>query len=61
MVPHIANGLKFAEGYPKAFNDIFLFVEKSKICNFADGSTAYLCGKDLSKIKEDLIRTIKTY
>ena len=40
-------------------NDIFFFVEKSEICNFADDNTVYSCGKDLPKIKEDLICTMK--
>ena len=40
-------------------NDIFFFVEKSEICNFADDNTAYSCGKDLAEIKEDLICTMK--
>ena len=35
-------------------NDIFFFVEKSGICNFAGDSTVYSCGKDIPKIKEDL-------
>ena len=29
------------------------------MCNFANNNTVYPCGKDLPKIKEDLIRTIK--
>ena len=40
-------------------NDIFFFAEKSEICNFADDNTVYSCGKDLPKIKEDLICTMK--
>ena len=40
-------------------NDIFFFVEKSEICNFADDNTAYSCGKDLPKIKKGLICTMK--
>ena len=40
-------------------NDIFSFVEKSDICNFAHDNTIYSCGKDLPKIKEDLICTMK--
>ena len=40
-------------------NDIFFFVEKSEICNFADDNTVYSCGKDLAKIKGDLICTMK--
>ena len=37
----------------------FYFVEKSEICNFADGNATYLYEKYLSKIKEDLICTLK--
>ena len=40
-------------------NDIFFFVEKSEICNFADDNTVYSCGKKLPKIKEYLICTMK--
>ena len=40
-------------------NNIFFFVEKSEICNFADDNTTYSCGKSLPKIKEDLIGTAK--
>ena len=40
-------------------NNIFFFVEKSELCNFADDNTVYSCGKDLAKIKEDLICTMK--
>ena len=40
-------------------NDIFFFVEKSGICNFADENAVYSCGKDLAEIKEDLICTMK--
>ena len=48
-------------------NDIFFFVEKSKICNFADDNTVNFaddnivcsCGKDLPKINENLICTMK--
>ena len=48
---------------PLLFNifisDIFLFVEKSEICNSTDDNTVYSFGKDLAKIKEDLICTMK--
>ena len=40
-------------------NDIFFFVEKPEISNFADGNVVYSCGRDLAKIKEDLICTMK--
>ena len=39
--------------------DIFFFAENSEICNFADDNAAYSCGKDLPKIKEDLMCTMK--
>ena len=35
-------------------NDIFMFIEKSEICNFADDNTIHDCGKDLSNILENL-------
>ena len=40
-------------------NDIFMFIEKSEICNFADDSTIYECGKDLSNILENLKHDMK--
>ena len=40
-------------------NNIFFLVEKSEICNFTDDNTVYSRGKGLSKIKEDLIFTMK--
>ena len=36
-------------------NNIFLFVEKSEVCNFADGNTSNSYGKDLLGIEQDLI------
>ena len=39
--------------------DIFFFVEKSEIYSFSDDNTVYPSGKDLPKIKEDLICTMK--
>ena len=36
-------------------NDIFLFVEKSMICNFADDNTLYSCNKNINNVKENLI------
>ena len=35
-------------------NDIFCFIEKSEICNFADGNTLYSCDRNLLRIKENL-------
>ena len=40
-------------------NDIFFFIEKSKICTFADDNTIYSRGKKLPKIKEDFTCTMK--
>ena len=40
-------------------NGISFFVGKSEICNFANDNTVYSCEKDLAKIKEDLICTMK--
>ena len=36
-------------------NNIFFFVEKSEVCNFADGNTSNSYGKDLLGIEQDLI------
>ena len=33
-------------------NDIFFFIEKSEICNFADDNTLYSCDRNLLRIKE---------
>ena len=35
-------------------NDLFLFVERTKICNFADDNTIYRCDSDLEIVLEDL-------
>ena len=35
-------------------NDIFMFIEKTEICNFADDNTIYDCGEGLSNILENL-------
>ena len=40
-------------------NDIFMFIEKREICNFADNNTIYDCGKDLSNILENLKHDMK--
>ena len=40
-------------------NDIFMFIEKSEICNFADDNTIYDCGEDLSNILENLKHDMK--
>ena len=40
-------------------NDIFFFIEKSEICNFADGNTLYSCDKNLLRIKENRLIDMK--
>ena len=35
-------------------NDVFMFIEKSEICNFADGNTIYDCGEELSNTSDNL-------
>ena len=40
-------------------NDIFFFIEKSEICNFADGNTLYSCDRNLLCIKENLTFDMK--
>ena len=40
-------------------SDIFFFVEKSKICNFADGYTLYSYARNLLHIKQNLIFDMK--
>ena len=41
-------------------NDIFMIIEQSGICNFADDSTPYSCGEALTEIKENLLFDIKS-
>ena len=40
-------------------NGIFMFIEKTEICNFADDNTIYDCGEDLSNILENLKHDLK--
>ena len=40
-------------------NDIFMFIEKTEICNFVDDNTIYDCGKDLSNVLENLKHDLK--
>ena len=35
-------------------NDIFLFISKCQLCNYADDNTLYNSGKNMQKIKNDL-------
>ena len=41
------------------FNDIFMFIEITKVSNFADDNTIYGYGKDLSNILEKLNHDLK--
>ena len=41
-------------------NDIFIIIELSDICNFADDNTLYSCGERLTEIKENLISDTKS-
>ena len=40
-------------------NDLFLFVERTKICNFADDNTIYRCDNNLNTILLDLQHDMK--
>ena len=40
-------------------NDIFMFIEKTEICSFADDNTIYDSGEDLSNILENLKHDLK--
>ena len=40
-------------------SDIFFFIEKSQIYNFADDNTLYSCNRNLLHIKENLIFNMK--
>ena len=40
-------------------NDIFMFIEKNEVSNFADFNTIYDCGEDLSNILENLMHDMK--
>ena len=40
-------------------NDIFLFIEKSDICKFADDNTLFSCGDNLSVILKSLEHDMK--
>ena len=40
-------------------NDIFMFIEKIEICNFADDNTPYVCGEDFSNILDNLKHDMK--
>ena len=41
-------------------NDLFLFIERTKICDFADDKTIYSCQNDLKTILEELRYDIVT-
>ena len=40
-------------------NDIFMIIEQSDICNFADDNTLCSCGERLTEIKENLVSDTK--
>ena len=40
-------------------NDIFMIIEQSDICNFADDNILYSCGERLTEIKENLVSDTK--
>ena len=40
-------------------NDIFMFIEITEVCNFADDDAIYDCCKDLSNILENLKHDMK--
>ena len=46
-------------------NDLFLFIEKRNICNFADGNTIYSCNNNLQNVlknlKHDMINVSKWF
>ena len=50
---------------PLLFNiliiDIFMIIEQSDICDFADDNTLYSCGKRLTEIKENLVSDTKSF
>lgn len=35
-------------------NDLLMLIEKTEICNFADGNTLYSCGKEFNIIMTNL-------
>ena len=41
-------------------NDMFMIIEQSDICNFADDNTLYSCGERLTEIKENLVSDTKS-
>ena len=41
-------------------NDMFMIIEQSDICNFADDKTLFSCGERLTEIKENLICDTKS-
>ena len=40
-------------------NDLFLFITRSHVCNFADDNTLYSCNENLSVIFQDLVYHLK--
>ena len=46
-------------------NDLFIFTEKTKICNFADGNAIYSCNNNLQiilkNLKHDMVNVLKWF
>ena len=46
-------------------NDLFLFIQKTNMCNFADGNTIYSCNNNLQTIlknlKHDMVNILKWF
>ena len=70
LIFRIVTGLMLLGGSPQRsilgsplfntfINDIFLFIEKSDICKFADDSTLFSCGDNLSAILKRLEHDMK--
>ena len=51
--------------FNRFINDLFLFIEKTKICNFADDKTIYSCNNNLQTIlknlKHDMVNVLKWF
>ena len=54
----IGDWYEIVRGVPLLFNifinDLFLFIEKTNICNFADDNTIYSCNNNLQTILKNL-------
>ena len=47
--------------FKRFINDIFIIIEQSDICNFADGNTLCSCRKWLTEIKKNLVSDKKVF